>query len=102
MTGHLDTIILERNSAPVSVGRLPKLWAGGAALVLLLAGGGALFGPKWLNDAPSAAAYPSAAPPPPVTVSPPLQRDLADWTTFTGQFSAVDYVEIRGPGSAAT
>jgi RND family efflux transporter MFP subunit len=95
MTGHLDTITLERNSAPVSVGRRPKLWAGTAALVLLLAGGGALFGPKWLNDAPSAAAYPSAAPPPPVTVSPPLQRDLADWTTFTGQFSAVDHVDLR-------
>ena len=24
-----------------------------------------------------------------------LQRDLADWTTFTGQFSAVDHVELR-------
>jgi RND family efflux transporter MFP subunit len=30
-----------------------------------------------------------------VTVSAPLQRDLANWTTFTGQFSAVDYVELR-------
>ena len=34
-------------------------------------------------------------PPPTVTVSAPLRRKLASWTTFTGQFSAVDRVEIR-------
>ena len=37
-----------------------------------------------------------AAPPPPtVTVSAPRQTRLASWTSFTGQFSAVDRVEIR-------
>jgi RND family efflux transporter MFP subunit len=30
-----------------------------------------------------------------VTVSLPLQKRMASWTTFTGQFSAVDRVEIR-------
>jgi RND family efflux transporter MFP subunit len=33
--------------------------------------------------------------PPPVTVSAPLQRDIVEWDEFTGQFAAVDYVEIR-------
>jgi RND family efflux transporter MFP subunit len=95
MTGHFDTLVLERNSAPASVGRRSKLWAGGGALVVLLAVGGALLGPKLLSSASPAAAQPAAPPPPAVTVSPPLQRDLASWTTFTGQFSAVDYVELR-------
>jgi RND family efflux transporter MFP subunit len=41
-------------------------------------------------------AAPAIVPPaPPVTVSAPLQRSVAASTTFTGQFSAVDFVEIR-------
>jgi RND family efflux transporter MFP subunit len=35
------------------------------------------------------------APPPAVTVSNPLQRDIVEWDEFTGQFAAVDYVELR-------
>jgi len=35
------------------------------------------------------------APPPPVTVSHPLQKEVTEWDEFTGQFQAVDYVEIR-------
>lgn len=95
MTGHLDTLVLERQSIPASVGRRSRVWIGGAALVVLLAGAAALFAPKWLTDTSQATAQPAAPPPPPVTVSAPLQRDLANWTTFTGQFSAVDYVELR-------
>jgi RND family efflux transporter MFP subunit len=110
MTGHLDTLavdgssVLDRNSSPDRnlglrrtgivppiVGR-SRLWAGGIVVVLLL-GGAALLGPKFLHGTAPAAAQ--SAPPPAVTVSPPLQRKLASWTTFTGQFSAVDYVEIR-------
>ena len=33
--------------------------------------------------------------PPAVTVSPPLQREIVEWEQFTGQFAAVDYVEVR-------
>ena len=33
--------------------------------------------------------------PPTVTVSAPLQKEITEWDEFTGQFSAVDYVEIR-------
>ncbi len=34
-------------------------------------------------------------PPPAVTVSVPLRRDITDWLEYTGQFAAVDFVEIR-------
>ncbi|HEX7006565.1 MAG TPA: efflux RND transporter periplasmic adaptor subunit [Alphaproteobacteria bacterium] len=34
-------------------------------------------------------------PPPVVTVSKPLHQELTEWTEFTGQFAAVDYVEVR-------
>lgn len=37
----------------------------------------------------------SAPPAPAVTVSPPLQKEITEWDQFTGQFAAVDYVEIR-------
>jgi len=33
--------------------------------------------------------------PPAVTVSAPLQKEITEWDEFTGQFAAVDYVEIR-------
>jgi RND family efflux transporter MFP subunit len=33
--------------------------------------------------------------PPPVTVSHPLQKEITEWDEFTGQFQAVDFVEIR-------
>jgi RND family efflux transporter MFP subunit len=94
MTGHLDSLVLNRDALPIALGRRPRLWLGGIA-VLLVAGGAALFGPKLLQNGHTASAQPAAPPPPAVTVSAPLQRDLASWTTFTGQFSAVDYVEIR-------
>ena len=31
----------------------------------------------------------------PVTVSPPVQKEVTEWDEYTGQFAAVDYVEIR-------
>lgn len=34
-------------------------------------------------------------PPPAVTVSVPLRREVTDWLEYTGQFAAVDFVEIR-------
>jgi RND family efflux transporter MFP subunit len=92
MTGHLDTLVVARGPFPASVVRRPRLWTG-LGIAVLLAGGAALYAPNVLNN--SSAAQPAAPPPPAVTVSPPLQRDLASWTTFTGQFSAVDYVELR-------
>ena len=43
----------------------------------------------------SAAAQAPQQAPPPVTVSHPLQKEVTEWDEFTGQFQAVDYVEIR-------
>jgi len=37
----------------------------------------------------------TASVPPAVTVSPPLRKEITEWQEFTGQFEAVDYVEIR-------
>jgi len=36
-----------------------------------------------------------AAPPPPVTVSAPLKKSVVDWLDYTGQFAAVDAVELK-------
>jgi RND family efflux transporter MFP subunit len=47
-------------------------------------------------DAGRSAARPPAPPPPPaVTISLPLRAPVVDWQEFTGQFSAVDTVDIR-------
>lgn len=44
--------------------------------------------------APSVAQQPGG-PPPPVTVSQPLRQRTTDWEEFTGQFAALEYVEVR-------
>ncbi len=53
---------------------------GGVCLLLTLAMGG------------TAAAQ---APPPAVTVAAPLQREVVEYDEFTGQFAAVEFVELR-------
>jgi multidrug efflux system membrane fusion protein len=62
-------------------------------LALLAAAGGGYWAIHGRSTAPTVAAAPP--PPPAVTVSPPLQRSLAQSTEFTGQFSAVDQVDLR-------
>ena len=64
-----------------------------AALLLVLLVGAGLGVRAYLQPATQAPAL--AMVPPAVTVSAPLRRKLATWTSFTGQFSAVDRVEIR-------
>ena len=54
-----------------------------------------LFSIPALLLAGAALAQAPNGPPPPVTVSHPLQKDVTEWDEFTGQFQAVDYVEIR-------
>src|SRR5262249_25910261 len=63
--------------------------------VLLACCWGVLY---WYQLAASDAAAPAASaamPPPQVTVAAPLQREITEWDEFTGQFSAVDFVEMR-------
>jgi RND family efflux transporter MFP subunit len=63
-----------------------------AAVVIIAAGGYWLIAEREGAGKGQAAAAPSA---PPVTVSPPLQQEVTEWDEYTGQFAAVDYVEIR-------
>ena len=59
-----------------------------------LAGGTAVLSAVLCFVSLSGAVAQNAAPPP-VTVSAPLQRNIVEWDEFTGQFAAVDYVELR-------
>ena len=93
MTAHpndLDPSPMARRSAS----RSRRLWVGLSAAAVVLAVGGGALGVNHFGQS-AATAAPAAPPPPPVTVSAPLQRRVAGSTTFTGQFSAVNFVEIR-------
>src|SRR5580658_10296915 len=60
--------------------------------VVVVAGGAWLIAKRDGASTGQAAAAPSA---PAVTVSPPLRHEVVEWDEYTGQFAAVDYVEIR-------
>ena len=76
--------------------RSSAVWLVGAVLALAVGGAAWLWYDGSLPGAATTAqAQAAAPPPPPVTVSRPLRRDLVEWDEFTGQFGAVDYVEIR-------
>ena len=69
---------------------LCTLWPGAARLAV------GLFAVLALAAVGANSAFAQAAPPPPaVTVSLPLQKEITEWDQFTGQFAAVDSVEIR-------
>jgi len=75
--------------------RSSAVWLASAALALAAGGGAWLWYDGSISAATPAQAQTAAPSPPPVTVSHPLRRDLVEWDEFTGQFGAVDYVEIR-------
>jgi RND family efflux transporter MFP subunit len=64
--------------------------------VLAAAGlaGGAWYGEAFRTGLGAAAETPAPAPPA-VTVSHPLEREVAEWDEYTGQLAAVEYVELR-------
>jgi RND family efflux transporter MFP subunit len=68
-------------------------------LLALLLAVGVVGGAYWYSRLDTGAASPAAAAapqaPPPVTVALPIHREIVDWDEFTGQFAAVDYVEVR-------
>lgn len=73
----------------------PRRWP---RFLLAVAGGAVVAGgAAFLLGHPTSPAAAQAAPPapPPVTVSAPVQKTVTEWDEYTGQFAAVDYVEIR-------
>ena len=62
-------------------------------IVLAMAGAGLLFWPH--GSGPGGAPAGAAPPPPAVTVALPLERDAVEWAEYTGQFEAMEYVELR-------
>ncbi|SNB75228.1 RND family efflux transporter, MFP subunit [Arboricoccus pini] len=83
-------------SSPVAARTSPRharRWLGAGFLALLAVGGVLSF--EQFSQSTDAAETAAAPPPPQVTVAHPLERQVAGSTEFTGQFSAVDYVEIR-------
>jgi len=68
---------------------LPVLLLGGLALLGVAAGVVSFSSP---SSGPAGAQAPGT---PPVTVATPVSRPIIDWSEYTGQFAAVDYVEIR-------
>ncbi len=101
MTGHARTIdprLADPEGLPVARRRPPGRPRGRvgpvlAVAALLLAGGGGVWALRQGQATP--AALPAAPPPPVVTVAAPLARSVARTLDFTGQFSAVDEVELR-------
>jgi RND family efflux transporter MFP subunit len=69
-------------------------WLFGIAVLVAAAAAGLYWYQRTGSDgaAPPASA---AMPPPEVTVAAPLQREIVEWDEYTGQFSAVDFVEMR-------
>lgn len=63
------------------------------AAVIVLGGGYWYFEVHGVT--PTAAATAVPPPPLPVTVAKPLTKEIVEWDEFTGQFAAVDSVEIR-------
>ncbi len=95
MTGSMQSashLLAPPVTAPAGYRGRTRKWPALALAALLAASGGGMWAVRQHQATPAAAAPPPA---PTVTVSPPLQRSVARWTDFTGQFSAVDQVDLR-------
>ena len=95
MTGSMqsvDQLLADPATAPVSRRGRRRTWPAVVLVALLGASGGGAWTFRQQQATPAAAA---PLPAPTVTVSPPLQRSVVRWTDFTGQFSAVDQVDLR-------
>jgi RND family efflux transporter MFP subunit len=69
-------------------------WLFGLGVLAVAVAGGFYW---YQNRAPQSAepAAGASMPPPLVTVASPLQQEIVEWDEFTGQFAAVEYVELR-------
>ena len=91
----------EASSPPAQEAAAKSRKGFGRLVILLLALGAAAllyqywgFWQQWglFQTAQTATAEP---PPPSVTVAKPLAKELIEWKEFTGQFEAVDFVDVR-------
>ncbi|HLI10921.1 MAG TPA: efflux RND transporter periplasmic adaptor subunit [Alphaproteobacteria bacterium] len=85
---------MEESQPPAPAARFRRR---GVAIVVLLAAIGGFY---WYvthhrNGAATGAVAAAPPKPPVVTVSHPLQQRIVEWDEYTGQFSAVEYVEVR-------
>ena len=76
-------------AAAKRAGGRPILWIALAALLVLAAGA------WWKLQSATTPGAAAAVAPPTVTVSQPLHKEIVEWDEYTGQFAAVDYVEVR-------
>lgn len=65
------------------------------AVVVVLGVAAGIYSFKSGGKGGGAPAQAQAAGGPPVTVAQPARRQITDWSEFTGQFTPVDYVEMR-------
>lgn len=85
-------------SPPPAVAPRRRSRAGWLLVIAALAavvGGGLYWYQNNAIDAAQATAAAAGVSPPEVTVSPPLYREITEWDEYTGQFAAVDFVEVR-------
>jgi RND family efflux transporter MFP subunit len=84
-------------SSPPEAPSRPARRGGRMLLLLLLAAAAAALGYRYWGFWQTNPAAPAAAPPPPpaVTVAKPLRKELVEYKEFTGQFTAVDSVDVR-------
>lgn len=86
----------DAQQTPPSVSPPPRRshipWLFGIGLLAAAAAGGFYW---YQNKAPQPAEAAAASMPPQVTVASPLHQEIVEWDEFTGQFAAVEYVELR-------
>src|SRR5262245_22149381 len=68
-------------------------WLG--ILVLMVLAGGAVFFWQQYTSASTGEPAAVAMPPPEVTVANPVYKEIVEWDEYTGQFAAVDWVDVR-------
>ena len=86
---------VEPASRPEEVAPRRGRRGGTTLLLLLLAVAAAALGYRYWGFWQTSQPAPSAPPPPTVTVAKPLVKELVEWKDFTGQFQAVESVDVR-------
>jgi RND family efflux transporter MFP subunit len=70
-------------------------WLLGILALMALVVGGVVYWQHWAGAGVGAAPAAQMMPPPEVTVSAPVYKEIIEWDEYTGQFAAVDKVEVR-------